>query len=411
MTITSYYNKKVNKLINRLREYHGEYINILGEFFHSMLNFIKQNGKKLFYKKYFDVSKRFLKTGIGLQMGLSGSSISTNIVSGIIMISILAYGGIKVMRGSMTIGVLIVFNSYAQQLLSPVFRIIQFRMNIQKSIVAIKRIQAILDEPISIDENKKGYQSKKVLGAIEFRNVSFQYNENKIVLKNINVTFNNCITAVVGESGSGKTTITNLIYRLWDVTSGDIYIDNVCIKKYNLQALRKNISIVSQDTFIFDDTLMNNLTLGNRLITKEMVVNATKVADIFDHISALPKQFETKVGQNGVALSGGQKQKISIARALLRNSPIIIFDEATSSLDNISENKIQEELGKYFKGKTIIIIAHRLKTVIFANKILVLKQGKIVEVGTHNELLELKGEYYQLYNTGEEYKEPEEAAL
>lgn len=395
-----YFNKKVNMLISKIRECHGDYINIVDEFLSNMLNFIKQNGKKLFFIKYFNVSKRFLKTGIELQLKLSANSITTNVISSIIMIAILSYGGLKVMSGSMTLGVLVVFNTYAQQLLSPVFRVIQFRMNIQESVIAIKRIQKILNEPIIIEENLNGYHPKSISGKIEFRNVSFKYTDNKNVLNNINLICNNNITAIVGVSGSGKTTLTNLLYRLWDVSSGTIYLDDVNIKKYSLPYLRKNISIVSQDAFIFNDTITNNLVLGNCQITKQTIENATKIADIYDYINNLEQRFDTKVGQNGVTLSGGQKQKISIARALLKNSPIIIFDEATSSLDNISENKIQEKLKEYFKGKTIIIIAHRLKTIQFADKIVVLKAGCIVEEGTHQELLNLKKNYFQLYTMG-----------
>ena len=395
--IHKFFNKRVHKNVSELRNCHGKYITNLEEFLTHMLNFTKQNAKILFNKKYFDISKKFLKIGVKLQIDLSLSSISTNILYSFSMVLILVYGGLKVMNDTLTLGVLIAFNTYSQQLLSPIFRIVQFKINIQKSVVAIKRIKNILSIPIEVNENRDGYKPEKINGKIEFRNVDFAYKENNLVLKDINLVCSNSVTGIVGASGSGKTTLINLIYRLWDTANGEILIDDVNIKEYNLNFLRKNISVVSQDVFIFNDSILNNITLGKTGITQDIVIQVAKIADIYDFIVSLPDGFDTLVGQNGVTLSGGQKQKVSIARALLRNAPIIIFDEATSSLDNISESRIQEKIEKYFKNKTTLVIAHRLSTVKNADFIIVLDKGEIVEKGTHEKLLEKRSVYYRLY--------------
>lgn len=213
------------------------------------------------------------------------------------------------MIGAMTVGVLVAFNTYAQQLLNPIFRIAHFKMNIQQTIVAMEKIMAVLDEPIDIQHDNGGIKPMVLKGDIEFHNVNFSYNDQGETLKEINLSFaSNTVSALVGTSGSGKTTVTNLIYRLWDVDHGNILLDGIDIREYNLHYLRKNISIVSQDTFIFNDTILNNLRLAADLPMDEIIA-AAQAADIYDFIMSLPARFDSKVGQNGVMLSGGQKQK------------------------------------------------------------------------------------------------------
>lgn len=228
------------------------------------------------------------------------------------------------------------------------------------------------------------------------KNVNFSYSNNKI-LKNINYKFKpGKVYALVGATGCGKSTIINLLYRLWDVESGEITINDKNIKEYNLYSLRKNIAIVSQNTFLFDDTIENNLTLNNNRIKKEDYIETCKRIGIDEFISKLPDGYQTQVGENGVKLSGGQRQRIAIARMILQSKDILIFDEATSALDNITQEYILDNLRQYYENRIVIMIAHRLSTIRKADEIVVLNQGKIVEIGNHESLMQKKQYYYQL---------------
>lgn len=228
------------------------------------------------------------------------------------------------------------------------------------------------------------------------KNVNFSYSNNKI-LKNINYKFRpGKVYALVGATGCGKSTIINLLYRLWDVESGEITINDKNIKEYNLYSLRKNIAIVSQNTFLFDDTIENNLTLNNNRIKKEDYIETCKRIGIDEFISKLPDGYQTQVGENGVKLSGGQRQRIAIARMILQSKDILIFDEATSALDNITQEYILDNLRQYYENRIVIMIAHRLSTIRKADEIVVLNQGKIVEIGNHESLMQKKQYYYQL---------------
>lgn len=396
------YNQKIHSIVTHLRNHHGRYVSVVEEYLSSMLTFTLQNAKKLFFRNYYQSARSFYEEGVKLQLHLSASMLSSNIISGFITISILSYGGYKVMIGAMTVGVLVAFNTYAQQLLNPIFRIAHFKMNIQQTIVAMEKIMTILDEPIDIQHDNGGIKPKVLKGDIEFHNVTFSYNDQGETLKEINLSFaSNTVSALVGTSGSGKTTVTSLIYRLWDVDHGNILLDGIDIREYNLHYLRKNISIVSQDTFIFNDTILNNLRLAADLPMDEIIA-AAQAADIYDFIMSLPARFDSKVGQNGVMLSGGQKQKISIARAILRDAPIIILDEATSSLDTLSEQTVQSAFQMLFTGKTVIIIAHRLSTIEQADIIYAIQDGQVVECGTHRQLMAQQSVYYRLYTSSAE---------
>lgn len=238
----------------------------------------------------------------------------------------------------------------------------------------------------------------KVKGNIFFENVSFHYKSSKEVLKNISFNIKSGEKlALVGPSGGGKTTICHLIPRFYDATEGKILIDGVNINEFTLDSLRKQIGIVQQDVFLFGGTIKDNILYGNLLASEEELIDAAKKANIYDYIKSLPNGFDTEIGERGVKLSGGQKQRLSIARIFLKNPSILILDEATSALDNTTELLIQKALDELCKGRTTIIVAHRLSTIRNANEIMVISDGKIKEKGTHEELLKEGGVYKTLY--------------
>jgi subfamily B ATP-binding cassette protein MsbA len=250
---------------------------------------------------------------------------------------------------------------------------------------------SIIDKPNAIV--KENFENE-----IEFKNISFKYKD-EYVLKDFSLTVKKGETvALVGQSGSGKSTLANLITRFYDVNKGAVLIDNTDIKDVTKKSLRNLMGIVSQDSILFNDTIANNIKLGTQNATDEAILEASKIANANEFIQDLPEKFNTNIGDGGGTLSGGQKQRLSIARAVLKNPPIMILDEATSALDTESEQLVQTALEKMMQNRTSLVIAHRLSTIQKADKIVVLKKGKIVEQGKHEELLDLKGEYFKLVN-------------
>ncbi|HPP06500.1 MAG TPA: ATP-binding cassette domain-containing protein, partial [Syntrophorhabdaceae bacterium] len=298
--------------------------------------------------------------------------------------------------GKSTPGNFFSFTAALLMLYEPIKRLNKENHNIQQGLAASARVFEIIDKKPDVVEREDPLHIEKVEGDIRFRDVFFKY-EDKMVLKNINLHIKkNEVLAIVGESGVGKTTLANLIPRFYDVTDGAIEIDGIDIRKVSLKSLRKNIALVTQDVILFNDTIKQNITFGSDM-DMERVINAAKLANAHDFIMNLSKQYDTVVGEKGLRLSGGQKQRIAIARAFYKDAPILILDEATSSLDAQSEVEVQHALENLMRGRTTIIIAHRLSTVMNAHRIIVLEKGTIVQEGTHDELINTEGPYKRLY--------------
>ena len=324
------------------------------------------------------------------------SSPIMEVLGGIAIAVIIWYGGSEVISGKSTPGNFFSFTAALLMLYEPIKRLNRENHNIQQGLAASQRVFEIIDREPEIKENEHAINLENVKGIIEFKDVYFKYEE-KMVLKNINLKIDqNEVLAIVGESGVGKTTLANLIPRFYDVAKGSIEIDNIDIRNITLNSLRKNIALVTQDVILFNDTIKANICYGESQ-DMERMEEAAAMAYANDFISKLPKQYDTIVGEKGIRLSGGQKQRIAIARALYKNTPILILDEATSSLDVASEVEVQKAFDNLMKGRTTIVIAHRLSTVMNANRIIVLVGGTIVQTGSHAELIETDGHYKRLY--------------
>ena len=344
-------------------------------------------------KKMKIVEKSYVHYGLICYM----RSFGIQIFSLVTFVAILCIGGMGVIRSTITIGGLIAIVENYQKIMTPFIKVSDFLASYQECSVSLNRINSLLNH--KKDEKDDVNYGEKKLDAIAFRNVSFFYEEGKTVLSNVSMRFEyGKITALVGESGSGKTTIGNLLLRLWQPQKGNIYIDDKEITDFSVRSIREKISIVSQNVVLFDDTILNNIRLQNSSISEDEVWRMCKTCGIYEFIKELPEGLETMVGERGVKLSGGQKQRIEIARALLKDTPIIIFDEATSALDNNTENIIQNAINEIKDNHVVIVIAHRLSTIQGADKIYVIQDGIIIEEGRHEQLIEKNGKYAALYN-------------
>lgn len=309
---------------------------------------------------------------------------------------VLSYGTHMITIGCLSPGSFAAFVTSLLLLYKPVKGIGNSLTGVQGVFVSLGRVFELFDIRPQICNNKNYVELNNLNESIEFKNVSFAYNPKQCVLKNINLKINKGETiAIAGASGSGKSTLVNLITRFYDVTSGEILFDNINIKDISLESLRKNIAVVFQDNFLFSGTIRENIMTGNPNASENEVHNAIENAHLSEFISLLPNGLDTETSERGVNFSGGQKQRIAIARAILKNSPVIILDEATSSLDNNSEAIVQKALENLISNKTVIIIAHRLSTIKNADRIIVIDNGKISEIGTHNELLKKHNGYYK----------------
>ena len=392
------FGRRVRKLSTRCQEAVADMSSLLHETF-TGTRIVKAFGMEPYEnKRFFEKTARLFKYEIKTVMVKAMSSPVMELLGGIGITLIIWYGGYKVITGTSTPGTFFSFMAALIMLYEPIKRISKLNNVIQEGLAAVVRIYDILDTDSDVVESKNAIELKPRNYSVVFRNISFKY-QDQMVLKDIDLEVRNSeIVALVGMSGGGKTTLVNLIPRFYDVTEGAVLIDGYDIRDVTIKSLRNQIGIVTQDPILFNDTIRNNIAYGRLNSSDADIMAAAKAAHAYDFIQGFPDRFETVVGERGVRLSGGEKQRICIARALLKNAPILILDEATSSLDSESELLVQEALENLMKSRTTFVIAHRLSTIRSADRIIVIVNGRVVEEGKHEDLLALSGEYHKLYN-------------
>ena len=391
--------KRTGKITTQLQEKIGMITTYLSE--------ILKNSKiiKTYQKEQFEFQRadKFLEEAKekGQKMGivLVRATPIMEVLTGIMLAGLIYYSAIMVRDGALEINNFFSFLAAMMLSYQPVRSLATLNIGINQGLSGARRVLAVIDEERKIDDNINAKDLVIDKAKIEYKNVSFAYDDKKEILKSINLKIEGGdIIALVGHSGAGKTTIMNLIPRFYNASNGEILIDNQSIYDISLFSLRKNISLVSQDITLFDDTVLKNIAYADFKASEEKILEACKFSAVHDFVEKLPEKYDTTIGENGVRLSGGEKQRISIARAILKNAPIILLDEATSSLDADTEYKIQEAIMYLTKNKTTIIIAHRLSTVQRANKIFIVEQGKVVAEGDHSHLLKNSEIYKNFYN-------------
>ncbi|WP_028390303.1 ABC transporter ATP-binding protein [Bacillus cihuensis] len=322
-----------------------------------------------------------------------------NTITDISPLIVIGYAGYEVIHGNLTLGTMVAFIGFIDRLYNPLRRLVNSSTTMTQTLASMDRVFELVDEKYDIDDKKGATELKYVNGNITFDHVSFAYADNEPeVLTNIqlDVTAGETI-ALVGMSGGGKSSLISLIPRFYDVSKGRILIDGKDIRDFKVRSLRDKIGMVLQDNILFSESVKANILMGKPDASDEEVIEAAKAANAHEFIMNLTEGYDTKVGERGVKLSGGQKQRVAIARVFLKNPPLLILDEATSALDLESEHLIQEALEKLAKERTTFIVAHRLSTITHANRIVLIDQGKIAEIGSHDELMKLQGRYYQLF--------------
>jgi subfamily B ATP-binding cassette protein MsbA len=393
------FGKKSRKFSTKSQQKVGD----INKFLHEILTgirIVKAFGMEQYENQRFSSeNNRFLRIRLKRIRIRALASPTMEMLGGIATAAILYYGGYKVIQGSLTSGDFFSFAAAFAMMYGPVRSLNKLNQNIQEGLAAAVRTFELLDLQSDIVDLKGAPELPTIREQIEFKDVSFTY-DTEPVLDHINLKVPvGEIIAIVGTSGAGKSTIANLIPRFYDVSSGSISIDGTDIRDVTIKSLRNQISMVTQEIILFNDSIKNNIAYGSHEKSDQNIRAAAKAAFAHDFIIENSDGYDALIGEDGVKLSGGQRQRIAIARALLKDAPILILDEATSSLDSQAEGEVQVALEELMKGRTTFIIAHRLSTIKKAHRIIVLSDGRIVEEGTHNELLARKGEYYKLYTT------------
>ncbi|MBF0099996.1 MAG: ATP-binding cassette domain-containing protein [Desulfobacterales bacterium] len=391
------FGRKVRRVSTGCQESMAELNSFLHETFAGN-KIVKAFGMEEYEKnRFFIKSERLFHLEMKAVIAKSLSSPVMECLAGVGIAFILWFGGSRVIQGTYTVGTYISFLAAVIMLYEPVKKMTKLNNALQEGLAAVDRVFDILDRKSNIQEKENAVEILRKSHTVTFDHVSFKYDQDE-VLKDIQLhACTGEVIALVGPSGGGKTSLVNLIPRFYDVTQGAIYIDDIDIRNASIDSVRKQIAIVSQEPILFNDTIRNNIAYGNLNASEEDIEAAARSAYAFDFIKGFPKGFQTFIGELGNRLSGGEKQRICIARALLKNAPILILDEATSALDTESEMLVQKALDNLMQGRTTFVIAHRLSTVAKADLILVIKDGRIVEQGKHDSLLTQHGEYAKLY--------------
>ena len=312
--------------------------------------------------------------------------------------SIYSYGGYLVQHDQMTTGKLVAMTFYIGFVFNPAVRVADFNTAMQWAVSAMDRVFETLDTRPDIEDKSDALPLPEIRGQVHFDNVTFGYIDGLPTINHVNLEVRaGEIVALVGHSGAGKTTLMNLLMRFYDPTSGRVKVDGYDLKDVRLETLRRQVSMVAQENVLFSVTLMENIKYGNREATDEQAIAASKAADLHEFVMGLPDGYQTMIGEDGIKLSGGQKQRLALARALVTDPKILILDDVTSALDGETEARVQDALDEVMKGRTTFIIAHRLSSVVHADRIIVLEGGKIADIGTHDELSVREGIYKDLY--------------
>ena len=391
------FGRKVRKVSTGCQEAMADMSSFLHETFAGN-KIVKAFGMEPYEKKrFFEKTRRLLKLEMKEVKARAISSPINLFLGGVGAAVIIWYGGTKVIAGDYTTGTFISFLAAVLLLYAPIKNLSKLNNAIQQGLAATDRVFDIIERESEVIEQKNPVIIKPGPHSVIFKNVFFKY-EKEMVLKDININAKaGEILALVGMSGGGKTSLVNLIPRFYDISKGSILIDETDIRDCSISSLREQIAIVTQDPILFNDTIKNNIAYGNHNASNDEIERAAKAAYAYDFILSFPDKFDTTIGELGGRLSGGEKQRICIARALLKDAPILILDEATSSLDTESEMLVQKALENLMKGRTTFVIAHRLSTISYANRIVVIVNGKVVEEGKHDELLASHGEFHKLY--------------
>lgn len=396
---TVYVNKKMKAAFRENRVKSGE-ITARAEESLGGIRLVKAFGQEEYeLARFMEKSLDFLETRRRSYKILAYFSGSVNFFTNITNLLILACGGLLIAKDKLSLSDFVAFLLYVNLFMKPLLRLTVFTEMYQRGMAGFQRFYEIMEMKPEIINQKDTVVCKKIRGEIEFDNLVFGYSDQKKVIKGFNLKIAPGQTvAFVGETGAGKTTIASLLLRFYDPLSGRILVDGIDIRQYKQQELRRNIGIVQQDVFLFSDSVTHNIAYAKPEAEQSEVENAARLAAADKFIEELPNKYATEIGERGVKLSGGQKQRLAIARVFLKNPPIVILDEATSSLDNYTEKLIQESLDKLAENRTTLIIAHRMSTIKNADKIIVLNNGEVAEIGTHSTLMSGGGLYYNLYN-------------